>query len=95
MPSRKPRCNLIIAEDLWACLVDYADAMQKPVSTTITILLREMQPQLPDLARMARAQHRSNLPAVKSIAKDMLGRAYVESVAMQQQDIFNTKKARG
>ena len=60
MPSTKPRLMLTLPPDLDADLRDLSDAAGKPLSTMVVELLREMQPQFGDLAKILRMAKQGN-----------------------------------
>lgn len=95
MPSQKARLALTLPSHLEKALTEFAEAIDKPVSTATVSILVEMIPQLEGLAKIARASKSGNKAAAKRAAVHMFGDAMAEVMAMQQPDMFSKKKGRG
>jgi hypothetical protein len=80
MPTRKPRVPLTVPEDLHSVLVELAEVVEKPVSTLIVDLLREMEPQLVDLTRVLRHVKDGKKAAAKRALQHMVGNALAEQL---------------
>lgn len=64
---------LTLPADLEAALFDLADALGKPAATLAVELLREMGPQLHDLAKIARYAQQGKNAAAKRALRHMVG----------------------
>ena len=73
MPSRKPRLILTVPDDLMADLRALAEAAEKPVATVTLDILREIQPQLADLAKLIQHAKAGRKQAAKRTLRHMVG----------------------
>lgn len=74
MPSRKPRVNLTVDDDMNEILADLAVLTGEPKSTFIMNVLREMKPALVDIRDALQNANKSRAELDKYLFK-MVGRA--------------------
>ena len=92
MPSRKPRLILTVPDDLMATLRGLAQATEKPMATIVVDLLREIQPQLQDLAKLITHAKAGRKQAAKRTLAHMVGNQLAEMMAAQQGEMFKGGK---
>jgi hypothetical protein len=91
MPSKKPRVALILEDDLLFAIAELADAQDKPITTTIVELLKEIQPQIEGLAKLIRHAREGNKVAAKRALSHMVGDS-LASVLSQQLELPVSKR---
>lgn len=69
---------LTLTPEVEAALFDLADAVGKPAATVAVELLREMAPQLHDLAKISRLAKEGKASAAKRALRHMVGDAMAE-----------------
>jgi hypothetical protein len=83
MPSSKPRLILTVPDPLMADLRALAAASEKPVATVTLDLLRELQPQIQDLAKLIGHAKAGRTQAAKKALRHMMGNAMAQILAEQ------------
>lgn len=91
MPSVKPRVALTLHPETRAAVRELAEAAGKPEATVIAELLREMAPQLRDLAKLLRHAKAGRQQAAKAALRDLMGNAMAELMAEAQPDLLKGK----
>ena len=91
MASRQIRAALTLPDDLREVLSAWADSMEKPMSSAIVELLREMQPQLIALTRMQNQIKAGKITAAKTTLRHMMGDQLAEVLAEAQPELFGKK----
>lgn len=92
MGKQNRRVMLTVEPGLYSSIAELAEVTNKPVSTCIVGLLGEMQPQLVELAKVARLLKSGNKSAADKALASMLGSAIFETIDGRQVDLF--KKGR-
>lgn len=83
MPTAKPRLYVTLPDDLRADLDALATVMEKPTSTTVVDLLKEIQPQIQGLAKLIGHAKAGNRAAAKRTLAHMLGDNLAEVLGHQ------------
>ena len=79
------RVMLTVPWPLMESLAALADALDKPVATTIIDLLKEMQPQVDGLSKLVRHARDGNKAAAKRTLQHMIGDSMAEIIGQQLQ----------
>lgn len=93
MEKRSRRMALTLPAEVEAAIFELAEAAQKPASTVVVDLLREMVPQLRDLAKVTRAVKAGKADAAKRALAHMMGNAMAE--VLQEQLPLTASKPKG
>lgn len=94
MPSKKPRVALILEDELLFAIAELADAQEKPITTTIVELLKEIQPQIEGLAKLIRHAKEGNKAAAKRALTHMVGDSLADVLSRQLELPVTAVKAR-
>jgi predicted transcriptional regulator len=73
VPTKRHRIALTPSDELNATLLRLAEAMDKPVSRTITDLLDELRPQLDGLTKLMQHAKAGNKAGAKKALMNMVG----------------------
>lgn len=93
MKKRQRRMALTLSPEAEAALADLADATDKPASTIAAELLREIAPQLHDVAKIARLSQQGKTAAAKRALVHMVGDGMAQ-VLQEQLPLSPTKGKR-
>jgi hypothetical protein len=77
------RVMLTVPWPLMESIAEYADALDKPVATSIVDLLKELQPQIDGLAKLVRHAREGNKAAAKRTLQHMIGDSMAEILGQQ------------
>lgn len=89
MPSQRTRMALTLPDSTAEAIKELAEAMGKPAATVVVELLRDMEPQLHGLAKLARASRSGSKAAATKALQNLVGGAMADVVAELQPDMFS------
>lgn len=85
MPTTKPRLYVTLPDDLRDDLQALAAVQEKPISTTVVDLLRELQPQIQGLAKLIGHAKAGNRAAAKKTLAHMVGDTLADVLQQQME----------